>query len=486
MVLRERALVVVCIVSLAACGNDDVGISGTASASGTGDDGTFTDTDIPIATMTSAEGSGGSGGSESSSSGAGTDSASTGPAAVCGDDAIGEDEVCDGSDLGEEDCASQGFASGTLACLSDCSGYDVTGCLSCGNDAIDGDEACDGTDLAAEDCVTQGFDGGALACAADCTGFDTAGCFEFSGACCEADDTPGCDDAACTAAVCAADASCCSGDWDAGCAAAAFDEPACMNVGGACPQCGDGAAEGGEACDGSDLAGEDCVTLGLDAGSLRCADDCTDFDLEECIDYNGDCCAPDDGPGCDDGSCTASVCAAMPSCCDDVWSEACAAAAFDDPACNDVGGSCPVCGDDVAEGSEACDGTDLLGDDCTAHGFDGGTLQCAADCSALDLSTCADIGFGDCVNNLPADACLASEQCVTDLGMPPLVGVCADVDCTTAADCPLTPPGGTSPVVCVDVTGEGINECILFCGMGQTCPTGMQCELGLACAWPAD
>jgi hypothetical protein len=41
-------------------------------------------------------------------------------------------------------------------------------------------------------------------------------------------------------------------------------------------------------------------------------------------------------------------------------------------------------------------------------------------------------------------------------------------------------------VVCVDVTGEGINECILFCGMGQTCPTGMQCELGLACAWPAD
>jgi hypothetical protein len=449
MVLRDRTLVVAWIVSLAACANDDVGISGTASASGTGDDGTFTDTDLPIGTMTNAEGTGGSGGSEeSSSSGAATDSASTGSEST-NSESSGPSPVC-------------------------------------GDDAIDPGESCDGSDLAGEDCATQGFDGGALACNDDCLGFDAAGCFDFSGACCEEDDTPGCDDAECTAAVCASDASCCSNDWDAACAAAAFDEPACMNVGGACPQCGDGATQGAEACDGSDLAGEDCVTLGLDAGSLGCADDCTDFDLEECIDYNGDCCAADDGPGCDDGACTASVCAVIPSCCDDVWNEACAAAAFDDAACSNVGGSCPACGDDIAEGPEACDGGDLLGDDCTDHGFDGGTLQCAVDCSAYDLSTCADVGFGDCVNNLPTDACLASEQCVTDLGMPPLVGVCADVDCTSAADCPLTPPGGDAPVVCVDVTGEGINECILFCGMGQTCPTGMQCELGLACAWPAD
>ena len=92
MILRERALVVAWIVSLAACANDDVGISGTASATGTGDDGTFTDTDVPIGTMTGAEGTGEFGGSESSSSGVSTFSASmgsdstgsdsTGPAAV--------------------------------------------------------------------------------------------------------------------------------------------------------------------------------------------------------------------------------------------------------------------------------------------------------------------------------------------------------------------------------------------------------------------
>jgi hypothetical protein len=37
-------------------------------------------------------------------------------------------EVCDGADLNGETCASQGFASGTLACLSDCSGFDTSGC----------------------------------------------------------------------------------------------------------------------------------------------------------------------------------------------------------------------------------------------------------------------------------------------------------------------------------------------------------------------
>jgi hypothetical protein len=46
----------------------------------------------------------------------------------------------------------------------------------CGNDAIDGDEVCDGTALDGEDCATQGFDGGDLACAADCAAFDTSSC----------------------------------------------------------------------------------------------------------------------------------------------------------------------------------------------------------------------------------------------------------------------------------------------------------------------
>lgn len=47
----------------------------------------------------------------------------------CGDnDAEGTAEVCDGTDLDGESCSSQGFDSGTLACLANCSGFDTSGC----------------------------------------------------------------------------------------------------------------------------------------------------------------------------------------------------------------------------------------------------------------------------------------------------------------------------------------------------------------------
>ncbi len=72
------------------------------------------------------------------------------------------------------------------------------------------------------------------------------------------------------------------------------------------------------------------------------------------------------------------------------------------------------------------------------------------------------------------------------MGMPnPTVGVCTDITCNNIGDCPLSPPGGTAVVQCIDVTGEGVDECVLFCGPGLVCPPGMICALGFACAWPA-
>jgi|GEM_PF-6088751 hypothetical protein len=47
------------------------------------------------------------------------------------------------------------------------------------------------------------------------------------------------------------------------------------------PQCGDGLAESGESCDGNDLSGKDCNTLGFDGGQLTCDDACT-FDTAGC------------------------------------------------------------------------------------------------------------------------------------------------------------------------------------------------------------
>jgi len=49
--------------------------------------------------------------------------------AVCGDDAVAGDEVCDGADLGDQQCADlEGFIGGALACAADCASFDVSGC----------------------------------------------------------------------------------------------------------------------------------------------------------------------------------------------------------------------------------------------------------------------------------------------------------------------------------------------------------------------
>ena len=46
----------------------------------------------------------------------------------------------------------------------------------CGNNTIEGTEVCDGTDLASETCASQGLSSGTLACNGGCTAFDTSAC----------------------------------------------------------------------------------------------------------------------------------------------------------------------------------------------------------------------------------------------------------------------------------------------------------------------
>lgn len=96
---------------------------------------------------------------------------------LCGDGSVDAEEECDGVELGGQDCASQGFDAGTLACADDCT-LDTSGCtmFACGNGVIEGTEVCDGADLGGQGCATQGFDAGTLACAAGCSAFDTTGC----------------------------------------------------------------------------------------------------------------------------------------------------------------------------------------------------------------------------------------------------------------------------------------------------------------------
>src|SRR5687768_12895490 len=52
------------------------------------------------------------------------------------------------------------------------------------------------------------------------------------------------------------------------------------------PRCGDGRVNAGEDCDGSDLAGSSCTSLGFDTGSLTCDDQCR-FITFNCVKFCG-------------------------------------------------------------------------------------------------------------------------------------------------------------------------------------------------------
>jgi subtilisin-like proprotein convertase family protein len=53
----------------------------------------------------------------------------------------------------------------------------------------------------------------------------------------------------------------------------------------------------------------------------------------------------------------------------------------------DFGGG-PVCGNNLRETPEVCDGSDLAGQTCVSQGFTGGTLSCNGSCSAFVTSAC--------------------------------------------------------------------------------------------------
>jgi len=72
-----------------------------------------------------------------------------------------------------------------------------------------------------------------------------------------------------------------------------------------------------------------------------------------------------------------------------------------------AGVSPAVCGNNVKETGEVCDGTDLAGETCVTQGFTGGTLGCAVGCLSFDTSSCT-VAPVVCESNLPADPSLVS------------------------------------------------------------------------------
>ena len=168
------------------------------------------------------------------------------------------------------------------------------------------------------------------------------------------------------------------------------------------PYCGDRAANrSAEACDGADLRGASCESLGLGTGTLSCGATCA-------LDTRG-CSGP---PRCGDGSINVRT-----EACDgtDLAGVGCEALGLGpgvlrcNPVCKFDTTLCtaaPSCGDGlINQPGEACDGLDLGGLNCADSGFSGGTLRCKPDCS-LDASQCTGAPFcGDGLINRPEEEC---------------------------------------------------------------------------------
>jgi cysteine-rich repeat protein len=121
----------------------------------------------------------------------------------------------------------------------------------CGNDLREAGELCDGSDLGTSTCQTVdgGFTGGVLACDGTCQEWDTSGCTVSE-------------------------------------------------------SCGDDVADAGEVCDGTDLLGESCTTIGqgFDGGALACNDTCSGWDVTGCVASECGNAVLEPGEQCDDGN----------------------------------------------------------------------------------------------------------------------------------------------------------------------------------------
>ncbi len=99
----------------------------------------------------------------------------------CPDGTIAGDEVCDGSNLGGNDCTTVAgdFDAGTLSCNTNCLSFNTNSCTDCGDNNQEGSETCDGSDLNGATCTSLNYDAGTLSCNSVCTGFITSGCYDY-------------------------------------------------------------------------------------------------------------------------------------------------------------------------------------------------------------------------------------------------------------------------------------------------------------------
>ncbi len=206
------------------------------------------------------------------------------------------------------------------------------------------------------------------------------------------------------------------------------------------PWCGDGVLDDGEACDGEDFGGWTCADEGADGGQLRCTDDCQ---IDSC-----DCTWEDGG-----GDCTP-----------------------DTP---------PVCGNDIQESGEACDGSDIPSwdfDPCEAALGSGhyGSVSCNSDCT-LDTTSCGSCGDGlwqEWEEECDGDA-LGEVTCEDAIHVPASGSPTCNEWCELSFEScqPLCGNGVLDPGEACDGDAAGAQTCTDVGGVGGTPTCTSHCTL---------
>jgi hypothetical protein len=240
--------------------------------------------------------------------------------------------------------------------------------------------------------------------------------------------------------------------------------------------CGNGAIDAGEECDGANLNNQDCTDEGFGSGVLSCNDDCT-LNTDQCINLDCGNGVIDAGEQCDGNNLNGQDCTDQGF---DAGTLACAAnCTFDTGACinND-------CGNGVVDAGEECDGNDLGGEDCVSQGFVSGTLICAVNCTLDDTGCTAELcGNGiDDDNNGIIDCnevgCAADANCDTPSANNNAVGA----GFRTALALAVSNNGATAFFSAVNANGQaaifsvataGGNAVQLFAGAPLDKPTGL-------------